>query len=74
MWIPPSSLTIVLGLRGIQKLNHKSETVRIRLRGLEVFMRWLVIPIHAGHDIGPQLFYKILKQLGMSLEEFQKLR
>jgi hypothetical protein len=23
-------------------LNHKSETVRIRLRGLEAFVRWVV--------------------------------
>ena len=28
--------------RAIRKLNHKSETVRIRLRRLEEFMRWVV--------------------------------
>src|SRR6266850_7143794 len=28
--------------RAIRKLNHKSEMVRIRLRGLEAFMRWVV--------------------------------
>jgi hypothetical protein len=27
----------------IRKLNHKGETVRIRIRGLEAFMRWVVV-------------------------------
>jgi hypothetical protein len=34
---------VALESRAIRKLNHKSETVRIRLRGLEAFMRWFVI-------------------------------
>jgi hypothetical protein len=34
---------VVLESRAIRKLNHKSETVRIRLRGLEAFMRWVVV-------------------------------
>jgi hypothetical protein len=34
---------VALESRAIRKLNHKSETVRIRLRGLEAFMRWVVI-------------------------------
>jgi hypothetical protein len=33
---------VALESRAIRKLNHKSETVRIRLRGPEVFMRWVV--------------------------------
>src|SRR5260370_38318957 len=33
---------VALESRAIRKLNHKSETVRIRLRGLEAFMRWVV--------------------------------
>ena len=28
--------------RAIRKLNHKSEMVRIRLRGREAFMSWVV--------------------------------
>jgi predicted RNA binding protein YcfA (HicA-like mRNA interferase family) len=36
--------------------------------------RAVTIPIHGGHDIGPPLFYKILRQLGISLEEFLQLR
>src|SRR5216683_7132292 len=33
---------VVLKSRAIRKLNHKSETVRIRLRGIEAFMGWVV--------------------------------
>ena len=36
--------------------------------------RAVTIPIHGGHEIGPPLFYKILRQLGISLDEFGKLR
>jgi predicted RNA binding protein YcfA (HicA-like mRNA interferase family) len=36
--------------------------------------RLLTIPIHGGREIGPPLFYKILNQLGITLEQFQKLR
>jgi len=34
----------------------------------------VTIPLHGGREIGPPLFFKILRQLGISLEEFQKLR
>jgi predicted RNA binding protein YcfA (HicA-like mRNA interferase family) len=36
--------------------------------------RLLTIPIHGGREIGPPLFNQILKQLGISLDQFQKLR
>jgi predicted RNA binding protein YcfA (HicA-like mRNA interferase family) len=36
--------------------------------------RIVTIPIHGGREIGPPLFFKILKQLGLSLDEFQRLR
>jgi len=32
------------------------------------------VSIHGGREIGPPLFYKILRQLGISLDEFGKLR
>ena len=35
--------------------------------------RAVTIPIHGGSEIGPPLFYKILRQLGVSLEEFLEL-
>ena len=36
--------------------------------------RAVTIPIHGGREIGPPLFFKTLRQLGISLDEFQKLR
>ena len=36
--------------------------------------RAATIPFHGGREIGPPLFFKILRQLGVSLEEFAKLR
>jgi Predicted periplasmic or secreted lipoprotein len=36
--------------------------------------RIVVIPLHGGREIGPPLFFKIVKQLGISLDEFQRLR
>jgi|HubBroStandDraft_3_1064219.scaffolds.fasta_scaffold178087_1 predicted RNA binding protein YcfA (HicA-like mRNA interferase family) len=36
--------------------------------------RAVTIPIHRGREMGPPLFFKILNQLGVSLEQFQKLR
>ena len=34
----------------------------------------VTIPLHGGQEIGPPLFHKILRQLGVSLEEFEQLR
>jgi predicted RNA binding protein YcfA (HicA-like mRNA interferase family) len=36
--------------------------------------RAVTIPLHGGLEIGPPLFFKILRQLGVTLEVFQKLR
>lgn len=36
--------------------------------------RGVTIPLHGGREIGPPLFFKILRQLGVSLEEFNRLR
>jgi len=36
--------------------------------------RSVTIPIHGGREIGPPLFFKIVRQLGVTVEEFQKLR
>jgi predicted RNA binding protein YcfA (HicA-like mRNA interferase family) len=36
--------------------------------------RTVTIPLHAGKEIGPPLFFKILRQLGVTFEEFQALR
>jgi len=36
--------------------------------------RAVTIPIHGGNEIGPPLFHKILRQLRVSVDEFQELR
>jgi predicted RNA binding protein YcfA (HicA-like mRNA interferase family) len=36
--------------------------------------RSVTIPLHGGREIGPPLFFKILRQLSVSLEEFDRLR
>jgi predicted RNA binding protein YcfA (HicA-like mRNA interferase family) len=36
--------------------------------------RAVTIPIHGGQSIGPPLYFKILRQLGVSLEQFDALR
>lgn len=36
--------------------------------------RAVTIPIHGGREIGPPLFFKILRQLGISASEFRELR
>jgi predicted RNA binding protein YcfA (HicA-like mRNA interferase family) len=36
--------------------------------------RAVTIPLHGGREIGPPLFFKILRQLGVTLEQFQELR
>jgi predicted RNA binding protein YcfA (HicA-like mRNA interferase family) len=36
--------------------------------------RAVTIPLHGGREISPPLFFKILRQLSLTLEEFQKLR
>ena len=32
------------------------------------------IPIHGGKEIGPPLFFKIVRQLGISVDDFSRLR
>ncbi|MGB8770202.1 MAG: hypothetical protein WCC92_11330 [Candidatus Korobacteraceae bacterium] len=32
------------------------------------------VTIHGGQEIGPPLFFKILRQLGITQEDFQDLR
>jgi len=64
--------------RQFQKVAKKLGFVRSRQTGSHE--RWthpdgraVTIPIHGGQEIGPPLFFKILRQLVISLEEFQKL-
>jgi predicted RNA binding protein YcfA (HicA-like mRNA interferase family) len=36
--------------------------------------RSVTIPLHGGREIGAPLFFKILRQLSVSLEEFDRIR
>jgi predicted RNA binding protein YcfA (HicA-like mRNA interferase family) len=36
--------------------------------------RAVTIPVHGGREIEPPLFYKILRQFGISLDKFEKMR
>lgn len=36
--------------------------------------RSVTIPLHGGREIGPLLFFKILRQLGVSHDAFDRLR
>jgi len=36
--------------------------------------RAVTIPLHSDKQIGPPLFFMILRQLGVSLDQFQELR
>ena len=36
--------------------------------------RAVTIPVHGGKEIGAPLFFKILRQLGVTLDEFQTLK
>ncbi len=65
--------------REFQSIARKLGFARTRQTGSHE--RWnhsdgrsVTIPLHGGREIGPPLFFKILRQLGISLEEFQQLR
>lgn len=36
--------------------------------------RAVTIPLHGGREIGPPLFFKIVRQMGITVEEFEQLR
>jgi predicted RNA binding protein YcfA (HicA-like mRNA interferase family) len=66
-------------LRGrevIASLRHAGFIV-LRIRGSHHFMqhpdgRRTVVPVHAGEIIGPGLLSKILKDVEMEIEDFEK--
>ena len=36
--------------------------------------RWTTVPVHRGKDLGRGILRKMLKDVGLSTEEFQRLR
>jgi len=61
------------------KIVEKLGFVKIRQRGSHVIYRhpdgrWITIPMHKGREIAVGLLRKIIKDLGITVEEFNKLR
>ena len=63
----------------LERVARKLGFEKVRQKGSHA--RWqhpdgraTTIPIHGNAEIGNWLFYEILKQLGISLEEFKLLR
>ena len=52
-------------------MNHPARSIE---RWMHSDGRSVTIPLHGGREIGPPLFFKILRQLSVSLEEFDRLR
>jgi predicted RNA binding protein YcfA (HicA-like mRNA interferase family) len=65
--------------RELEKVAQKLGFVKTRQKGSHA--RWkhpdgraTTIPIHGNAEIGSWLFYEILKQMGITEEEFEQLR
>jgi len=65
--------------RELQSIAGKLGFVRARQTGSHE--RWnhadgraVTIPLHGGREIGPPLLFKILRQLGITLEDLENLR
>jgi predicted RNA binding protein YcfA (HicA-like mRNA interferase family) len=65
--------------RDFQRVAARLGFIRTRQTGSHE--RWnhadgraVTIPIHGGRAIGPPLFFKILRQLNVTLDEFEALR
>jgi len=53
---------------------YKTRQTGSHERWIHVDGRGVTVPVHGGREIGPPLFYRILRQLGITAEEFEKLR
>jgi predicted RNA binding protein YcfA (HicA-like mRNA interferase family) len=61
--------------RAAMKLGfRKARQVGSHERWIHEDGRATTIPIHGNKEIGPPLFYRIIKQLGATLEEFGRPR
>ncbi len=61
------------------KIVEKLVFVRIRQKGSHIVYRhpdgrWITIPMHKGREISVGLLRKIIKDLGITVEEFNELR
>jgi len=70
-------LPAITGAEMIQALERDGFQV-IRIRGSHHFLRHMdgrtsVIPVHAGETLGPGLVSKILRDIGLDREQFERL-
>jgi predicted RNA binding protein YcfA (HicA-like mRNA interferase family) len=61
-------------VRALQKANFEV----IRQRGSHIYMRHTdgratVVPVHKGEDLGPGILSKILRDVGLTRQEFRHL-
>ncbi len=68
--IKPEQLVKIVEKLGFKKIRQKGSHVVYRHSD----GRWITIPMHKGRDISDGLLRKIIKDLGLSVEEFNKLR
>ena len=59
----------VLVKLGFEKVFGKGSHVRF----IHIDGRRTVVPVHGNEDLGPGLLLEILKQIGITREEFEKL-
>ena len=52
----------------------KTRTTRSHERWNHPDGRAVTIPIHGGREIGPPLYFKILRQLGITQEAFDEMK
>lgn len=62
-----------------ERVATKLGFVRIRQTGAHGHWahpdgRRVIIPTHGNQEIGPPLFFKIVKQLGIGIEQFKQLK
>ena len=62
-------------IRALEKLGFS----RIRQSGSHAVYhhadgRWTTVPMHRGKDLGRGILRKILKDVGLSADEFEKMR
>ena len=67
--ISGKELCKILEKLGFEKIYGKGSHVRFKHQD----GRRTVVPVHGNEDIGPGLLLTILKQIGISREEFEKL-
>ena len=61
------------------KIIEKCGFIKIRQSGSHLVLRhpdgrWTTVPIHKGKDVAKGTLSKILKDLNLSIEEFNKLK